>query len=93
MKTRKFKLHFNRINMQRGKSTVWTIHTSDTCYQVEQVKCHVPLETIFKPDGSQPRAYLSGRAEIHVHKKIAYLIDETAVEHLSDDDYFEAING
>jgi len=26
---RKFRLHFNRVNMQRGKPTVWTIHLSD----------------------------------------------------------------
>ena len=89
MKLRKFKLHFNRINMQRKKSTVWTVHTSSACFQVEQVKCYVPLETIFKADGPQPRAYLSGLAEIRVHKKIAYLVDEDSFEHMDDDTYFD----
>lgn len=89
MKLRKFKLHFNRINMQRGNPNVWTVHTSKVCIQVEQVKCYVPLETIFKKDGPQPRAYLSGLAEIHVQKGIAYLVDDNSYQNMNDDEYFE----
>jgi hypothetical protein len=61
IKARKFRLHFNRINMQRGKDTVWTIHRSDRCIPARKVALYVdPIETHFKKDGRQPRAYLSG---------------------------------
>lgn len=92
-KPRKFRLHFNRVNMQRGNPKIWTVHTSKCCYQVKQVKVYVPLETVFNPDGPQPRAYLAGRAEVYVHKNIAYLLDARWSALMSDNDYFEAING
>jgi len=85
----KFKLHFNRVNMQRKKKTVWTVRTSKACYQVEQVKCYVSLVTTFNPDGAQPRAFLSGYAYVYVHGKTAYLVDDTCIEYMNDDDYFE----
>src|SRR5260221_13730679 len=61
---RKFRLHFNRINMQRGKPEVWTIHLSDRCIQVSEIDVDVPLKTVFKKDGKQPRAYLAGEGSI-----------------------------
>jgi hypothetical protein len=63
-KKRKFRLHFNRINMQRGKDTVWTIHLSDECIPAVDVECHVPVRTVFRPNGPQPRAWFEGRGEI-----------------------------
>ncbi len=53
----------------------------------------MPVETHFDPDGPQPRAYFTGRAEISVHKDVAYLFDEESTNRMSDDDYFEAVQG
>lgn len=59
----KIKLHFNRINMQRGKSEVWTAHTSRKCEQsgliVVRHRGHEVMRTVFNPKAQQPRAYLS----------------------------------
>jgi len=58
----KTKLHFNRINMQRGDPRVWSAHTSKACHGTEKIVIvrdgEVLLETVFNPGGSQPRAYL-----------------------------------
>lgn len=62
-KNRKLKtrLHFNRINMQRGKKTVWTASNSQACNQAEELvlvhKGKVIAHTVYNPDGQQPRAY------------------------------------
>ncbi len=56
----KFRLHFNRINMQRGNPNVWTVHTSRKCFQGDEVHIRVPLITVFKKNGPQPRAYCTG---------------------------------
>lgn len=66
MKPKAFRLHFNRINMQRGNPNVWTVHVSGQCIQTEYVICRVPLETRFNVTGRQPRAYLSGKGRIEV---------------------------
>lgn len=63
---RKVKVHFNRINMQRGLPTVWTVHTSDACYQVEEVEIRVPVLTKYRPTARQPRAFFSGFAHIAI---------------------------
>lgn len=56
----KVKIHFNRVNMQRGDSRVWSAHTSKSCNQAEIVevryKGKVILRTDFNPTGAQPRA-------------------------------------
>jgi hypothetical protein len=70
---RKFRIHFNRVNMQRGNPNVWTVHTSNVCYQVREVKVYVPVETHYNPTGQQPRAYFTGRAYIEVRKGVAVL--------------------
>jgi hypothetical protein len=62
----KFKIHFNRINMQRGNPKVWTVHNSRGCFQGEKVVLEVPVETVFKPNGKQPRAYFIGRGIVSV---------------------------
>ena len=58
---RKFRLHFNRVNMQRGLSTVWTIHFSDCCIPATEVTVDVPVTTVFRPKGRQPRAWFEGQ--------------------------------
>lgn len=60
MKPRKFKLHFNRVNMQRGLPTVWTIHLSNRCIPATEVELTVPVTAVFRPDARQPRAWLEG---------------------------------
>lgn len=61
---RKFRLHFNRINMQRGLPTVWTIHLSDRCIPATEVIVEVPVTAVFRPEARQPRAWLEGRGRI-----------------------------
>ena len=57
----KFRLHFNRINMQRGNPNVWTVHNCRGCFQGQRVLVYVPLESVFNKDGKQPRAYFTGK--------------------------------
>ena len=73
MRPLKFRLHFNRVNMQRGNPNIWTVHTSKACYQAQRVVCNVDLETVFKPDGPQPRAYLSGRGHVRVSGSTVFI--------------------
>jgi hypothetical protein len=56
----KFKLHFNRINMQRGLAAVWTVHYRGQCVPAVNVTLHVPVKTTFRPLGAQPRAWFEG---------------------------------
>lgn len=57
----KTKLHFNRINMQRKDPRVWSAHNSRSCSMSEKIVVKVDgkvvLETEFKPEATQPRAY------------------------------------
>jgi hypothetical protein len=62
MKQYSFFAHFNRVNMQRGDSRVWTVHFRGVCYQTEVIEFHVPMTTKFDKDGRQPRATLRGKA-------------------------------
>ena len=64
MKRLKFKAHFNRVNMQRGNPNVWTVHNSRGCFQGAEIISSVPMKTVFKKDGRQPRAYFSGYAHV-----------------------------
>jgi len=73
MRPRKFRLHFNRINMQRGNTNIWTVHLSDKCIQVRDVKVCVPIETVYKPTAEQPRAYLSGKGIVTVDGHTAHI--------------------
>ena len=60
--TRKIKLHFNRVAMQRRKPEVWSAHTSAACNGASEVLIRVGDKvigrTVFNPDGQQPRAYV-----------------------------------
>lgn len=73
MKPRKIKIHFNRINMQRHDPRVWTVHLSDQCLQVKHVHIDGQVETIFNPDGQQPRAYFTGRGIVQVKGDTAFV--------------------
>lgn len=70
----KFRAHFNRVNMQRGKALVWTVHTSRACYQVKRIRILVPTETVFNSAGRQPRAYFTGYAHVQIQGQTAVLI-------------------
>ena len=67
------RVHFNRIEMQRGGSHVWTVHNSLGCFQVKNVVMHTTMQTVFKPNGTQPRAYFKGPAAVEVRDGIAVL--------------------
>lgn len=75
MKPRKIKLHFNRINMQRGLDTVWTIHLSDRCIAAREVVINIPINTVFKPEARQPRAWFEGKGVAHELRNGLYAID------------------
>lgn len=70
MATRKLKtkIHFNRVNMQRKDSRVWSAHNSHGCHMSETVRVvHngvVVLETVFNPGATQPRAYMLVKGNI-----------------------------
>ena len=69
----KFRLHFNRINMQRGNPNVWTVHNSHGCFQAKEIEVLVPIKTIFNPQGKQPRAYFSGYGFIRYEGKTLFV--------------------
>jgi hypothetical protein len=46
--------------MRQGKGEVWTIHLSDRCVPAREVHVDVPLKTVFRPEGRQPRAWFEG---------------------------------
>jgi hypothetical protein len=73
-KPRQFKLHFNRINMQRGLDTVWTIHLSDCCIPATEVVVKVPVMAVFRPNARQPRAWLQGKGIVERIGKDKYCI-------------------
>ena len=64
----KIKLHFSRINMQRKLSKVWTAHTSKVCNQTETILIQhngiVIGKTVYKPEASQPKAYIEFYGEV-----------------------------
>lgn len=76
--------------MQRKNPNVWTVHTSKGCLQTKEVKCYVPLTTEFKQNGRQPKAKLKGSGAIYIGKDSIYIVDNSIINLMSDDDYFEA---
>lgn len=61
MKPRKFRVHFNRIAMQRKQPDVWSVQLSDRCLHASRVDILVPVCTMFNPDKKQnPRAFFTG---------------------------------
>lgn len=67
------KVHFNRIEMQRGGKNVWTVHSSEGCFQMEKVEIHTHLTALYNPQGIQPRAYFKGRSRVAVAQHVAHL--------------------
>jgi predicted HAD superfamily Cof-like phosphohydrolase len=71
----KMRLHFNRVNMQRGNPKVWTASSSQRCMQATKIliqhKGKTILETIFSPESRQPRAYLVTYARMKVRGSTA----------------------
>lgn len=59
--------------MQRGNPNVWTVHNYKTCYQVRKVVFNCPLESVFNPLGTQPRAFFTGYATVEVANGVATL--------------------
>lgn len=64
----KTKLHFNRVNMQRGNPNVWTAHNSRGCFGAKKlVIMHdgkVVAQTVYDPKARQPRAYFTAQANV-----------------------------
>lgn len=73
MRPRKFRLHFNRVNMQRGNPNIWTVHLSNRCIQVQVVEVQVPIQTVYRPTAEQPRAFLTGTGIVTVKGHTAYI--------------------
>lgn len=70
----KFKAHFNRVNMQRGSSKVWTVHFRGKCIPCEGIRFELggPICTLYDPLGPQPRATLNGYArQVKIDKGVA----------------------
>ncbi len=77
MKPRKFKLHFNRVNMQRKLPSIWTVHFSDRCVPLAEGDVRVPLRTVFRPDKKDnPRAWLEGRGVLLVEGDKGVIMEE-----------------
>jgi hypothetical protein len=70
MATRKLKtkIHFNRINMQRKDPRVWSAKNAHGCHMSEHIKVvhngEVVLETVYKPEATQPRAYMLAKGNV-----------------------------
>lgn len=63
---RTFKIHFNRIAMQRKQPDVWSVQLSDRCLHAPAISIECPVETVFSPDKKQnPRAFFKGRGYIY----------------------------
>lgn len=74
----KVKVHFNRINMQRGKPEVWSAHTSRDCNPSQEVQFlyhgKVIAKTVFQPDKPQnPRAWVEAEGLVTRRKGITYI--------------------
>lgn len=61
-----FYLHFNRNAVKQGDPKVWSIRTSKGCFHASQVIVNVPVKTIYKTKGPQPRAFLKGKGNGYV---------------------------
>lgn len=62
-KIRRYRVHFNRIAMQRKDPLVWSVQLSDRCLHVRQVHFRrASLATEFRPEKkNNPRAFFAGR--------------------------------
>lgn len=55
-----FYLHYNKNAARQGDAKVWSIKTSKGCFHASRVVLEVPVETVVKSSGHQPRAFLKG---------------------------------
>jgi hypothetical protein len=73
----KVKLHFNRVNMQRGEPEVWTAHTYKQCNQANEVVIrHNGVEigkTVYNPTSEQPRAYVEFHGNVNTIDNVTYI--------------------
>ena len=74
----KVKLHFNRVNMQRGKQEVWSAHTSKSCNPSREVRImhhgRTVARTVFQPDKPQnPRAWIEADGFVTNRNGITYI--------------------
>lgn len=75
LKSRVFRLHFNRFNAKRTAKDVWTVHLSDRCIQTRQVEVRVPVQTVYKGDSApQPRAFLRGKGIVRVSRNKVVIV-------------------
>lgn len=60
MKRYKAVMHFNKPGSAKGKP--WTVHWRGTCYQVEEIRCMVPMVSEWKPEKkNNPRAFFTAQ--------------------------------
>jgi hypothetical protein len=73
----KIKIHFNRVNMQRGKAEIWTAHTSKKCEQSQLIVLrHNGVEvarTVFNPAARQPRAFIQTQGKVRRNGRNIYI--------------------
>jgi hypothetical protein len=71
----KTRIHFNRVNMQRKDPRVWSAHTSKACNMAEKVivmhNGTKILETIYNPEGKQPRAFMVAHGNVRFEGDVA----------------------
>lgn len=68
----KVKLHFNRVNMQRGDERVWSAHTYKSCNMARDVAIMhggaVIGRAVFHPDkADNPRAWVEFNGDVAVN--------------------------
>jgi hypothetical protein len=71
-----FRVHFNRVAMQRGDPAVWSVRTSKGCYHAPEIEIQVPCTTVYKPEGSQPRAFFKGRGRVFAYRNKIVIMKE-----------------
>lgn len=60
MKSYKAIMHFNKPGSRQGKP--WTVHYRGTCYVVSEIKCHVPMNSEWKPNKKcNPKAFFTAQ--------------------------------
>lgn len=72
--SRIFRVHFNRIAMQRNDPLVWSVQTSKGCFHAAKVIMSGQIETEFQPQRrTNPRAFFSGRGEVKQVGDVVYV--------------------
>jgi hypothetical protein len=69
-----FRVHFNRIAMQRRDPLVWSVQLSDRCLHGSKVVMVGRIQTEFKPERrTNPRAFVSGRGYVRQQGDTIYV--------------------